>query len=179
MLLSTLSMPNCSTDLIKNIGYAVSGYDIYKGNPLASGTDGAHHTDPGLRGDIYQLEYNGATTQDRRYCIPDGVSIKNCDGCKYSFETSVITGMHSYTEKLSLHVGVKGETVAGSFGASSEYETVKEKTSSSKNIYVATDTTCCAYRYDLKTYNPPKLHPNFLKGIESLPEQFEHKSYDK
>ena len=61
---------------VSNIGYVLTGYDIFFGNPLAT----EQLADPGIRQPIFQAEYKGATTQDSRYCIPEGMSVLSCRG---------------------------------------------------------------------------------------------------
>ena len=118
---------------LKNIDFTLRGYDIYKGNPLVATSD-VSHTDPGLRRQIFDVDYN-KLTPDRRYCIPDGLEVSVCDGCKFSWSTHVISGVKSYTDKLGLHVGVEGGTPNASFGASADYKKVDEQTSEHENVY--------------------------------------------
>ena len=61
---------------LSNIGYVLTGYDIYFGNPIASEL----LSDPGIRQPIFSAEYTGSTTQDSRYCIPEGMSVLSCKG---------------------------------------------------------------------------------------------------
>lgn len=56
-----------------NIDYLASGYNIYKGDPLYDGRD------PGFTsGHVFTLDYRrGYQTGDRRYFVPDGVSMQS------------------------------------------------------------------------------------------------------
>ena len=79
--------------MFPNIGYILSGYDLYYGNPIP--TDSI--VDPGFRSPIFSAEYNGSHTADYRYCTPDGLSILSCPGsCSINFHTKDIYGKHSY-----------------------------------------------------------------------------------
>ena len=109
---------------MNNIGYVLSGYDIYYGNPVP--TSGLNLVDPGFRGQIFNAEYNGETTADNRYCTPDGLSILSCDGnCAFSFDTEIIKGTHSYFNKLTEGTGFDLNAFGAAFGASQDYEQVK------------------------------------------------------
>ena len=54
---------------MRNIAYALSGYDQYFGNPSFTQT-GGQLVDPGLRDQIFAAVYDGTLTADNRYCIP-------------------------------------------------------------------------------------------------------------
>ena len=47
---------------MRNIGYVMSGYDIYHGNPAPT----YDLVDPGFRALIFDAEYNGEMTPDYR-----------------------------------------------------------------------------------------------------------------
>ena len=51
---------------MKNIGYILSGYDLWFGNPLAV----EQTVDPGFRGQIFAAHYGDTLTADNRYCVP-------------------------------------------------------------------------------------------------------------
>ena len=52
---------------MRNIGYVLSGYDIWFGNPLATGNQ---LVDPGFRRQIFAATYTNSLTADNRYCVP-------------------------------------------------------------------------------------------------------------
>ena len=54
---------------MKNIDYALSGYDFYFGNPTPAKAP-APPIDPGFRQNIFKAVYDGSTTDDGRYCRP-------------------------------------------------------------------------------------------------------------
>ena len=54
---------------MRNIAYALSGYDQYFGNPSFT-QSGGQLVDPGLRDQIFAAVYDGTLTADNRYCIP-------------------------------------------------------------------------------------------------------------
>ena len=55
---------------MKNIGYILSGYDLWFGNPLAV----EQTVDPGFRGQIFAAHYGDTLTADNRYCVPGKLS---------------------------------------------------------------------------------------------------------
>ena len=162
---------------LKNIDFTLRGYDIYKGNPLVATSD-VSHTDPGLRRQIFDVDYS-KLTPDRRYCIPDGLEVSVCDGCKFSWSTHVISGVKSYTDKLGLHVGVEGGTPNASFGASADYKKVDEPTSEHESVYTTSDISCCAYKIEVQQYHQHKYVPNFLSALETLPEEYKNREDKK
>ena len=73
-----------------NIGYILSGYDIFYGNPKATFPG----PDPGFRAAIFNASYSGKATADQRYVVPDGMEVLSCSGdCKMVFGSSKIAGI--------------------------------------------------------------------------------------
>jgi len=157
-----------------NIGYILSGYDIYHGNPIP--TDGI--VDPGFRSPIFSAEYNGDTTPDYRYCTPDGLSILSCaDSCSISFNTDVIYGTYSYYSKLSGSVGIGVSAGGGSFGASIGWGHIQSYTESGLNIFTQSEAQCCAYTADMYDFIMPPFHKNFIAGLGTLTEEYNPSVY--
>lgn len=158
--------------LMNNIGYVLSGYDIYYGNPVP--TSGVNLVDPGFRGQIFNAEYNGETTADNRYCTPDGLSILSCDGnCAFSFDTEIIKGTHSYYNKLTEGTGFDLNAFGAAFGASQDYEQVKQYTENGMHMFTQSEISCCVYTSELYAFTPPKFHRNFLGGLATLTDEYE------
>ena len=60
-----------------NIDYVLYGYNVLYGNPLATGGT----TDPGFASQIFKADYTGGLTSgDKRFLIPNGISVMSCDG---------------------------------------------------------------------------------------------------
>ena len=78
-----------------NIGYTLDGYDIFFGNPIATGTEGAT-PDPGFRlQPIFKAVYSGKVTPDQRYSVPDGMEIRSCSGtCSMTFGSNLVSGTY-------------------------------------------------------------------------------------
>merc|ERR1711936_1374633 len=90
---------------MNNIGYVLSGYDIYRGNPVPT----YDIVDPGTRSLIFAAEHNGDMTPDYRYCTPEGISLLKCSGnWQLSFQTDFISGTYSYNEKMEGSIGIGG-----------------------------------------------------------------------
>ena len=128
---------------MNNIGYVLSGYDIYNGNPRYT----EEVSDPGFRSQIFTAEYTGETTADGRYCSPDGLSILSCDGnCVFDFNTDIIYGTNSYYHKLKIGVGLG---IGGAFSASAGYHKVEQYTESGLHMYTQTEIACCVYTTEM------------------------------
>ena len=80
--------------IMPNIGYTLDGYDIFYGNPMATGTEGAT-PDPGFRlQPIFKAVYSGKVTPDQRYSVPDGMEIRSCSGtCSMTFGSNLVSGL--------------------------------------------------------------------------------------
>ena len=101
---------------LNNIGYLLGGYDLYAGNPKPMDAN----PDPGFRSAIFEAEYNGSTTPDNLFSVPEGLSFQSCnDSCQINFDTRIILGRKTYTEALQVKVSeVSQQGVGGAFGAS-------------------------------------------------------------
>ena len=158
--------------LMNNIGYVLSGYDIYYGNPVP--TSGNSLVDPGFRAQIFETEYNGETSADNRYCTPDGLSVLSCDGnCAFSFNTEIIKGTHSYYNKLTTGAKFDVNAFGGAFGASQDYDHIQKYTNNGMNMFTQSEISCCVYTSELFTFTPPKFHRNFLGGLSTLTDSYD------
>jgi len=160
-----------------NIGYVLSGYDIYKGNPIRKGKP-----DPGFRYPIFRAVYEeGNLTPDNRFKEPNGMSIQSCDGtCVLDFKSSLISGSKSYRKELSNKVSVSfGIPIIASFSASTEFRQVEEKSSEQSTFYTMSEVQCCAYWACLEDYHIPKFDDNFMRGLDTLPVEYDEYKYSK
>ena len=87
--------------IMPNIGYTLDGYDIFYGNPIATGTEGAT-PDPGFRlQPIFKAVYTGKVTPDQRYSVPDGMEIRSCSGtCSMTFGSNLVSGTYALYEMV-------------------------------------------------------------------------------
>jgi len=159
---------------MNNIGYMMSGYDIYYGNPKPT----YDIVDPGFRALIFAAEYNGDMTPDYRYCTPDGISLLSCSGsCQLTFTTEFVFGTYSYHEDLSGSVGIGGGMNNASFSASVGWNHVNEMTEKSANMFTMSEAKCCVYLSEMFEFLRPPLHKNFIAGLHSLTEEYNEAAY--
>ena len=159
-----------------NIGYLYSGYDIYKGNPLAD------RADPGFRNLIFKTSYSKKkTTSDLRFQLPDHVQARRTISCNGKFSSESIFTQTEYLRNLRVYVGISVQAsfkkFAGSFSASTDYHKM-EKTITSKNRAVVKSTaTCNVYRAFINSFSKPKFTPNFINGLRKLSDGKKHSKY--
>ncbi len=106
--------------------YLGRGYDVVFGNPSTDSVD------PGFRYDVIVFDYKtGATTEDRSFSIPDGVSPQKTQSCTYISQVSEFRGTQSYQNDLKVNVkiggGYEGPAVQASFTASMGYKNMEQK----------------------------------------------------
>jgi len=160
---------------MRNIAYALSGYDQYFGNPSFT-QSGGQLVDPGLRDQIFAAVYDGTLTADNRYCIPEGTGIIACNNCKLDFQSDTFTGVKKYMDRLRYHVGIQF-WLGGTFGASLDYNHVHEETTNHTNIFVGLDTSCCAYTASIQKYAAPNFTQNFLNALQTLTDDYDENIY--
>ena len=97
-----LSLSVNSATALPNIDYALFGYNILYGNPLATGGT----TDPGFVSPIFVADYSEKLlSADRRFLQPKGITLVSCDGnCDLEFRSEEISGTKSYTDRLDVKV---------------------------------------------------------------------------
>ena len=83
---------------LPNVAYALRGYNILRGNPMA--TD--NKADPGFDNSIFEAKYSGATTGDLRYQIPDGYSVFSKPICRIDFMSDYFVNEKNYQEGLAV-----------------------------------------------------------------------------
>lgn len=155
---------------LPNVGYLLSGYHIFKGNPQSTTTPGV---DPGFTTAIYESVLSTKTTGDGRYSIPDHTNIKKNVGCAVSFNSDATFKQSEYEDSLASSVSsdFKGYGIAA-FSASADYKKFAKRTSSEKLRMVSSIAECTVYTGSVDAFTPPKLTDNFLKGMEHLPKDY-------
>jgi MAC/Perforin domain len=170
-------------DTMPNIGFLLAGYDIIYGNPLPTSASGVLTSDPGFRLPIFDADFSRAeTTQDLRYLVPDGLSVRSCTGtCSLSFTSSIMETTSQYRDQLEVKAKASGSARKGPFkarfSASSDYRRVESGTVSSGEMVTQSEASCCAYFGQLSNFDMPKLHSTFLKGLESLTDEYDESVY--
>lgn len=86
-----------------DLDYALFGYDILKGYPLATGHD------PGFTRPIFVADYSsGGQTSDCRYSVPEGMLVIPDVSCVTSFSSKVIRNKLEMSKSLSAAANIEG-----------------------------------------------------------------------
>jgi hypothetical protein len=153
---------------MENNGYLFYGYNLYLGNPHT--TEGS--IDPGFTNPIFETTYTeNILTGDLRFKIPDGSIFGKNVGCDMNFTQEGIKDGSSYMDALEAEVSASGGIGVYSFSGSAEMKLVVEKTKSSDQMFVETKAECRVFSGHLDYYRPPRLHPTFVKAIDTIDEK--------
>jgi hypothetical protein len=162
-----------------SIDYALTGYDIFKGNPTP--TNGM--LDPGFTTRIFAGKYDRKqTTADGLYHRPDGTDILDCMGdCSLDFHAMEIAGAKSYQKSLGEYVSASGEydgsLFDAKFSASFDYKRVQSGCRESHFFYTKAEARCCKYNVNLHMYDLPPFEDNFRNALLSLPKEYDEQAY--
>ena len=88
-----------------------------------------------------------------------------------------MAGNHSYTDNLNIHAGVELNLFGATFGASTDYHYITEKTESNSNFFTQTMASCCAYTGEVMRFAPPPYSRNFEGGLRYLTEEYDEEIY--
>jgi len=161
---------------MSNFGYLAMGYNIYYGNPRTTkaGVDPGFTTFAGAP--IYQQNYNGGKSGDQRYAMPEGFSAVKDFGCALDFSSTSTYKFSNYTDTLKADASVSASGVseygAGSFSASGDYNSFRERIASSKQRMVSSTAECVVYYATVNTYAKPKLTDDFAAAIKQAPSNY-------
>jgi hypothetical protein len=146
-----------------DIDYALLGYDIFKGFPLADGHD------PGFTYPIFAPDYShGHMTADCRYSVPKGYLVIPDVSCVTSFTSDVIQDSEELFRSLSANAGVAGGGFGVAFSASAGYKQVSADLASSESLYIISTAHCNYYISKFKKENPPPFSQMFYDWIYKL-----------
>lgn len=157
-------------DTFPNIGYLTSGYDIYQGNPHS--TNGL---DPGFKTrQLFELTYeDNWLTDDRKNLIPDHTTVLRQPSCYLTFSTTTITEEMSYHQSLAVDASVSGSGWGASFSASSDYKSVKDRTTNRDYRYYSSQASCTIYAASIH-YMDAKLAGDFVRAVADLSSEEEY-----
>ncbi|XP_060582372.1 uncharacterized protein LOC132738788 [Ruditapes philippinarum] len=160
-------MQDCQNPHMKHsfpdIDYALLGYDIFKGFPLADGHD------PGFTYPIFAPDYShGHMTADCRYSVPKGYLVIPDVSCVTSFTSDVIQDSEELFRSLSANAGVTGGGFGVAFSASAGYKQVSADLASSESLYIISTAHCNYYISKFKKENPPPFSQMFYDWIYKL-----------
>ena len=171
---------NCLKDVPKktfpDLDYALLGYNIMKGYPVAIGRD------PGLTKPIFKSDYSGKRqTADCRYSVPKGLIVVPDISCVTSFTSEVIKDSYQLTKSLEASAKVSAKSwFVGKFSASTEYKSKSSELSSKETVYINSEAKCNYYLSEIDEIQPPNLDESFILKVKSLKNTDEsiHDFYD-
>ena len=154
---------NTGTRTFPDIDYALFGYNILRGYPLAVGHD------PGLTRPVFISDYSEVKlTADCRYLLPKGFIIVPDISCVTSFTSNTIQDQHELTNSLSASARVEGEGWGAKFSASGEYKRKSSEVGTKEAVYINSEAKCDYYLSMIDEIQPPSLSESFLMMAMSI-----------
>ncbi|XP_057301427.1 uncharacterized protein LOC130635919 [Hydractinia symbiolongicarpus] len=158
---------DCHGDNLKmsfpDFDYALFGYNIIFGYPLAVGHD------PGLTHPIFTADYSRKKqTADCHYSLPYGYIVSPDVSCVTSFSSKVVQNSNQFSKSLSTSASVSGGGWGVSFSASYQYKEKLSVMSSSESLFIFSEAKCNYYFAMLDEKNPPQLDQSFINTAKSL-----------
>ena len=150
---------------LPNIGYLGSCYNIFEGNPFATGGT----LDPGFLNaqNIFAFTYDdGLTTTDGRYSIPDHTNVNAIGSCSFAFSSQVTKDIRSYMDSLKTKVDTSFSGWGASFSQSYDYNDAYESMQSGENVYISSSAECQAYGASIANI---QLTSHFRSSVSNLP----------
>ena len=146
-----------------DLDYALFGYNIMKGYPLAVGHD------PGFTHPIFQQDYSERKqTADCRYSVPTGFILAPDVSCVTSFTSKVIQDSSQFSKALSVSAEISGGGWGVSFSASTDFKKKTSEMSSQETVYILSTAKCDYYFAILDEVQPPSLSESFIKKARML-----------
>ena len=154
---------NGNAKAFPDIDYALFGYNIMRGYPLAVGHD------PGLTRPIFTSDYTRhKLTADRRYCLPNGLIIVPDISCVTSFTSSTIQDQYQLMKSLSISAKVAGRGWGVKFSASAEYKRKSSEVGTKEAVYINSEAKCDYYLSMIDEMQPPSLSKSFIMMARSM-----------
>ena len=146
-----------------DIDYALFGYNVIKGYPLAVGHD------PGLTRPIFKSDYTDKKlTADCRYFLPKGLIIVPDISCVTSFTSTTIQDQYQLTKSLSGSAQISGGGWGAEFSASAEYRKQSSEVGSKESVYINSEAKCDYYLSMFDELQPPMLSKSFLMMAKTI-----------
>ena len=146
-----------------DIDYALMGYNILRGFPLATGHD------PGFTYPIFAANYkNGKQTADCRYSVPEGLVVVPDVSCITSFTSKIVQTQYEFANSLSTSASVSGGGWGVKFSASAGYKESSSEISTGESVFIISSAKCNYYFSKLVKRQPPPLDPVFLDWVKRL-----------
>ncbi|KAK7471703.1 hypothetical protein BaRGS_00035676 [Batillaria attramentaria] len=151
-----------------DMDYALLGYNVLKGYPLAVGHD------PGFTLPIFSADYSaGHMTADCRYSVPKGIILIPDVSCITSFSSDVVQTSYELSKSLSVSAHASGGGWGVSFSASAGYKESSSQVATGESVFIISRASCNYYYMKLLQRDAPPFHPVFLDWIVEL-NQTEH-----
>ena len=146
-----------------DVDYALLGYNILQGFPLAVGHD------PGFTYPIFAADYSsGGQTADCRYSVPQGLVIIPDVSCVTSFSSTTVQTKYEFSKALSVSASVSGGGWGVSFSASAGYKKSSSEISTGEHVYILSTASCNYYFSKLIMHGAPRFDDNFMKWVYKL-----------
>ena len=146
-----------------DIDYALFGYNILKGYPMAVGHD------PGLTRPIFRADYNGKQhTADCKYTVPHGLTVVPDVSCVSSFTSEVIRDRYELTKSLDVSAEVSGGGWGAEFSASAQYKQKSNSVQSKESVFINSVAKCDYYLSIMDDMQPPPLDASFIMKVRTL-----------
>ena len=146
-----------------DMDYALLGYNLLKGYPLAIGHD------PGFTLPIFSADYRaGGQTADCRYSVPKGIILIPDVSCVTSFSSEVVETKYEFSKSLDVSASVSGGGWGVSFSASAGYKESSSEVSTGESVYILSRASCNYYYMRLLEDDAPPFHPVFLRWVLKL-----------
>ena len=146
-----------------DIDYALFGYNILKGYPMAVGHD------PGLTRPIFKADYRGKRhSADCKYKIPRGLTVVPDVSCVTSFTSDVIRDKYQLTKSLDASAEVSGGGWGAEFSASVQYKTKSNSVQSKESVFINSVAKCDYYLSVMDDVQPPPLDESFIMKVKTL-----------
>jgi len=186
MLLAVSTIASLSAPLVlaggppplANIGYLGQGYNIFYGNPRATGAgvDPGFHKYAGLP--VYTQKYTGKTTGDQRYSLPDGFHAIRDNGCSLEFSAVSTYTFSNLTTTLHVDVSVSVSAFIGpAFSASTDYKEFHQRVAHSNQRSVSSTAECVVYDATMNAYAKPALTDDFAAAVAQLPDDYQDSAF--
>ena len=146
--------------------YALYGYNIIYGYPLATGHD------PGLTRPIFKAKYTGSKmTADCRYQVPKGYYMAPDVACVTSFTSEITKDSSQLSKELSVSASIEGGGWGVSFSASTDYKKKTSVMAASESVFIFTKASCNYYFSKLNEIRPPSLTEDFISKVKALKDE--------
>ena len=148
-----------------DLGYALLGYNVLRGYPLANGHD------PGFTLPIFTANYSRPRSKaDCRFSLPLGLMVLPDVSCVTDFSSTIVKSSYEFSEFLSMTAQARFNGWGYKFSASAGYKTSTSTMANTESIYIISEARCNYYFSNLDPIKPPPLHPSLIESVRRLEE---------